>query len=190
MYFEFTEKNYYIDDDEREKDYSTLECQRRTLIKKLHPDNGGNNSEFDAMSDEYKKYRKVIADTRIISNETYKIGEFIKQQNHPDYPNYSKGYNTKLWNYYSYLYRFHQNFTELDEQDEITRLSTLDIKKTFPLYGRMNSNDIQIFFNSGRKSIDRSIEPIFQGLRGKLKTIYPGLNFTFAVSCGGDVQSF
>jgi len=193
MYFEFTEKKYYINADEKEKDYSLIESQFKTLIKKHHPDNGGDHSIFVLLPDEKDKILNKIESTRIIDNETYEIEKLIRANDHPNYPNYSKAYAKQLWNYYSYLYKFHKNFSEInkDNYEEVGLLTeNLDINIAFPLYEKFNSYKVLICFNSNRKGIDRNIDSIFQNLRKKIKNNYPGLNFTFIVNCGGPIQTF
>ncbi|WP_395549311.1 MULTISPECIES: hypothetical protein [unclassified Lacrimispora] len=186
MYFEFTKKNHYVDDDGKEKDFAKLESQYKKFVKEFHPDNGGNDSDFTLMKNEFEEWKKVIADTIIISKEADEIEKLIKSENHPGYPNYSSSWNNKLWNYYSYLYKFDQNFTKLAEHKEIVDLFNLDIKLTTRVYGSIDSYSILIFFKSDRKHIDNNIESIFGSLRNELKNLYPGFNFSFIVDCSGN----
>lgn len=186
MYFDFTKKNHYVDDNGKEKDFTNLESQYKKFVKELHPDNGGNDSDFKFMKNEFEEWKRVIADTIIISKEANDIENLIKSENHPNYPNYSPGWNNKLWHYYSYLYKFDRNFTKLSDHKEIVDLFKLDIKLTTRVYGSTGSYSILIFFKSDRKHIENDIESIFGSLRSELKNLYPGFNFSFIVNCCGN----
>ena len=190
MYFEFTEKEFYRNTDEKEKDISLIKNQFKSLIKKHHPDNGGSHSIFVLLPKEMDKLLKKIDSTRIVDTEILKIEKFIKVNNHPDYPNYSKGYAKLLWNYYSYLYNFEKSFSLLYDYEEVKLLNeNLGINIAFPLYSKLNSYKVQIIFKSDRKTINRNIESIFQSLRENLKNNYLGLIFTFVVD-NGSIQTF